>query len=57
MHPEQPICSAGETCYVDRVVTLTSTWSHRAAPVGSQRRGRSVRMTISRKPLRIGTDE
>ena len=29
MHPEQPICSAGETCYVDRVVTLTSTRSHR----------------------------
>jgi hypothetical protein len=57
MHPEQPICSAGETCYVDRVVTLTSTWSHRGGACRLTAPGRSVRMTISRKPLRIGTDE
>jgi hypothetical protein len=62
--PEQPICSAGETCYVTRNVTLISTRSLRAVPKGDPGRAAPVMADSARafrrfssKPLRIRTDE
>jgi hypothetical protein len=63
--PEQPICSAGETCYVTardsdvyavpEAVPEGDPW--RAAPVIADSARALGASTISSKPLRIRTDE